>query len=66
MTDALDRVLALLAQASVSIKAAVAPVEDQPQRLEKKDHFSPTQKNETQLKFKKTTANPGRKLRILH
>jgi len=60
-SDALDRILALLTQASASIKAAVIPVEYQPQRLEKKDHFFPTQKNETQLKFMKTTANPGRK-----
>jgi hypothetical protein len=36
-------------------------MEVQPSQFVKKDHFYPTQKNETQLRFKKTTINAGRK-----
>ena len=59
--NGMDRVLALLSQASASIKAAMVPMDTQTQPFEKKDHFYPTQKNETQLKFRKTTTSPGRK-----
>lgn len=57
----LERVLALLTQASVGIKAAVPAPVDSLKEFEKKDYFAPTQKNETQLRFKKTSGNPGRK-----
>ena len=60
-TNALDRVLALLTQVSTSIKAATMPLGTETMQFEKKDHFHPTEKNETQLRFKKTTTNPGRK-----
>ena len=59
--NGLNRVLALLTQASASIKAAAIPMDTQIQQLKKKDHFYPTQKNEIQLRFKKTASNPGRK-----
>ena len=60
-SNGLDRVLALLNQAFSSIKAEITPKDTDNLHFEKKDHFYPTQKNETQLKFKKTTTNPGRK-----
>ena len=59
--NGLDRVVSLLVQASASIKAVVVPMNTKIQHFEKKDYFHPTQKNETQLKFKKTTLNPGRR-----
>jgi len=59
--NALDRILALLTQASAAIKATTLPTNSPPRQFEKMDHFFPTQKNETQLRFKQTGGNPGRK-----
>ena len=61
--NTLDRVLALLTQASASLTAAAEACSDNKQvnTFVKKDHFAPTQKNETQLRFKRTTKPPGRK-----
>ena len=59
--NTLDRVLALLTKASAAIKAVAIHDSDLPNQFQKKDHFFPTQKNETQLVFKKTVTNPGRK-----
>ena len=59
--NGLDRVLTLLTQASASVKSAMKPVEVQQVQFERKDQFNTTQKNETQLRFTKTTANPGRR-----
>ena len=56
-SNAINRVLALLLQASASIKAASIPMDTETLQFEKKDHFYPTQKNEIQLRFKKTTTN---------
>ena len=57
--NTLDRILSLLMQATSSVK--VLSSEDNTMEFEIKDHFAPTQKNETQLQFKKTCADPGRK-----
>ena len=45
-------------KADASITASGSNIQ---QKFEKKDHFAPRQKNETQLSFTKTTNNPGRK-----
>lgn len=60
--NTLDRVLSLLQQASASIIAASTdnPV-DVAYYFEKKEFFSSTQKNETQLHFRQTTAKPGKR-----
>ena len=47
-------------QASASLAAAETFDHKQVNAFVKKDHFAPTQKNETQLRFKITTP-PGRK-----
>ena len=59
--NTLDRVIALMTQASVSLKAAKDSDDKQVNAFVKKDQFAPTQKNETQLRFKITTKPPGRK-----
>ena len=59
--NTLDRVLALMTQASASLAAAETFDHKQVNAFVKKDHFAPTQKNETQLRFKITTKPPGRK-----
>ena len=41
--------------------ATVLSYDDNTMEFEIKDHFAPTQKNEIQLQFKKTCADPGRK-----
>lgn len=56
--NVLDRILALLVQADAAIQTSATP---QLKTFQKKDKFSPAQKNETQLRFKKTTGSPGRK-----
>ena len=56
--DTLDRILALLMKADASVSTCV---DSSLQKFEKKDTFAPRQKNETQLRFVKTTSNPGRK-----
>ena len=59
----LDHILALLMQADASCKVLEnrrANIKE----FEKKDIFAPAQKNETQLRFKKTCENPGRKKRL--
>ena len=58
--NALDRVLSLLTQASAGHKVKLAS-SDGNLKFNKKDHFYPTQRNETQLKFCKTAGNPGRR-----
>lgn len=55
----LDRILSLLMQADTSCR--VLDSETNIKDFEKKDTFAPAQKNETQLRFKKTCGNPGRK-----
>ena len=59
--NTLDRVLALLTKASAAIKAVAIHDNDPSNQFQKKDHFFPKQKKETQLVFKKTVINPGRK-----
>ena len=59
----LDRIHALLSRASVSLRTT-SPT-SHVKLYEKKDHFFPTQKNETQLRFKKTKGNPGRTIKHL-
>ena len=59
--NTLDRVIALMTQASASLTAAATSDDKQTNSFVKKDHFAPTQKNETQLRFKTTTKTPGRK-----
>lgn len=63
--DTIDRVYALLIQTNEAIRIAAANEDSQLKKFIKKDHFFPTQKNEKQLTFKKTTADPGRKKRSL-
>ncbi|XP_065902011.1 uncharacterized protein [Dysidea avara] len=58
-TNVLDRMLSLLMQAASSSK--VCTREETSQTFTIKDKFAPAQKNETQLRFKKTCADPGRK-----
>ena len=55
----LDRILSLLMQVDTSCRVINNDVNIKD--FEKKDTFAPAQKNETQLRFKKTCANPGRK-----
>lgn len=52
-SNGLDRILALLTQASASIKAAVSPRDNhnQVKEFEKKEHFFPRQKNEIQKNY---------------
>lgn len=57
-SNTLDRILALLIKADASITVSGSDVQ---QKFEKKDYFASRQKNETQLRFTKTTDNPGRK-----
>lgn len=59
--NVLDRALVLLTQTSTVIKASESPEYTHLKSFDKKDKFSPTQKNETQLHFKKTVGNSGRK-----
>jgi len=56
----LDHVLALLMQADASCKV-LDDRNNNIKEFERKDIFAPAQKNETQLRFKKTCGNPGRK-----
>ena len=58
-TNVLDRMLSLLMQAASSSK--VCTREETSQTFTIKDKFAPAQKNETQLRFKKTCADSGRK-----
>jgi len=58
-TNALDRMLSLLMQAASSSK--ISTTDETGQVFTIKDKFAPAQKNETQLRFKKTCADPGRK-----
>lgn len=60
--NVLDRMLSLLMQAASSSKVST---EETSQAFTIKDKFAPAQKNETQLRFKKTCANPGRKAKTL-
>ena len=55
----LDRIRTLLMQAASSSNACTT--DDNTHSFKIKDQFAPTQKNETQLRFKKTSVNPGRK-----
>lgn len=55
----LDHVLALLMQADASCK--VLDDRSNIKEFERQDIFASAQKNETQLRFKKTCENPGRK-----
>ena len=55
----LDRILALLMQADTSTRALETDIRIK--EFDRKDHFPPAQKNEVQLRFKKTCGNPGRK-----
>lgn len=52
--NTLDRILALLIKADASITVSDSNIQ---QKFEKKDHFAPRQKNETQLLFTKTADN---------
>ena len=63
--NALERVLTLLTKASDSLDAATLSCSTVLVPFDKKDHFGPTQKNETQLRFKQTIAKPGRKPQLL-
>ena len=56
--DSLDRVLTLLVQANAAIQSSTPP---NTQSFERKDKFKARQRNETQLSFRRTTKNPGRK-----
>ena len=58
----LDRIRSLLMQAASSSKACT--IDDNTDSFKIKDQFAPTQKNEIQLQFKKTSANPGRKPKL--
>ena len=64
--NTLDRVLSLMTQASASLAAAETFDHKQVNAFVKKDHFAPTKKNETQLRFKITTKPPGRKNSTYH
>ena len=57
----LDRILSLMMQADTSSR--VLESNSDTKEFEKKDTFAPAQKNEIQLRFKKTCGNPGRKKR---
>ena len=57
----LDRILSLLIQADTSYRVLESESETDIKEFEKKDTFAPAQKNEIQLRFKKTCGNPGRK-----
>ena len=61
--DALDRILALLIQADASTR--ILETEKTPREFETNDYFAPAQKNEVQLRFKKTCGNPGRKQKYI-
>ena len=62
----LDRVLTLLTKALASLNVATSSsTQSKVIPFDKKDHFGPTQKNETQLSFKQTTSKPGRKRQLL-
>lgn len=56
--NTLDRILALIMKANASTTISNSNC---PYKFEKKDHFAPRQKNEIQLRFTKTSENPGRK-----
>ena len=63
-----DRILALLMKADTSTLISNS---NPHYKFNKRDHFAPRQKNETQLCFTKTSENPGRKqknipLRYVH
>lgn len=60
--NTLDRILALLIKADASITVPGSNIQ---QKFDKKDHFAPRQKNETQLSFAKTADNPGRKQKYI-
>ena len=60
--NTLDRILALLIKANASITVSDSNAQ---QKFEKKDHFAPRQKNETQLRFTKTANNPGKKQKYM-
>lgn len=58
----LDRILSLLMQADTSCSVLGSETnKSNIKDFEKKETFAPAQKNETQLRFKKTCGNPGRK-----
>ena len=61
--NTLDRVLTQLSQTHAAMTAATTtkPATTCIKNFEKKEHFFPAQKNETQLRFKQTIAKPGRK-----
>ena len=59
--NVLDRVLAFVIQADAALQMTITSEDTQLRTFEKKNHFVSTQKNETQLCFKKTTGTPGRK-----
>ena len=52
----------LLIKADASITVSDGNIQ---QKFEKKDHFAPRQKDETQLCFTKTADNPGRKQKYM-
>ena len=56
--NTLDRILALLMKADTSTLISDS---NPHHKFDKKDHFAPRQKNEIQLRFTKTSENPGRK-----
>ena len=58
----LDRIRSLLMQAASNSKACTT--DDSTDSFKIKDQFVPTQKNETQLQFKNTSAIPGRKPKL--
>ena len=59
--NTLDRVLTQLSQTHAAMTAATTTKPATIKNFEKKEHFFPAQKNETQLRFKQTIAKPGRK-----
>ena len=60
--NTLDRILALLMKVDASITVSDSTIQE---KFDKKDHFAPRQKNETQLRFTKTIDNPGRKQKYI-
>ena len=57
----LDHVLATVSQLTRSLNAHLAEKEEVSSEFPIKDHFAPSQKNEKQLNFTRTTASAGRK-----
>ena len=61
-SGALDHTISLLSQASSVLKAPVETKQPSvPVSFKTTTHFAPAQKNEIQLRFRRTARKPGRK-----